>query len=308
MKTITHIPNVALLMVILITSGCSLMPAFADKSICRSETFQEVYSPNNEYKVVVYQRACGATTGFRTHISVLKSSAELGNQMGNVFQAEGYPDWFFIIVRWDDNHHITIESNGKSIPDFAKNEIDNIEVRYKENTEGIIASRSFTPSDLLLPVSHFPTGWSGEELRPFGSEEIKGSKENNPYMLYKPPLPAKYPEAMYYVTRFDNVDKAIDEFQREKEAAKENFSANCEPPIISSSNQLLFQSEYSINYFVGFGEHQDSSDKPGCKLIAQYDEFFIEFNATITESGLTYEQFNDLVKIIDQIMVEHLKQ
>lgn len=299
-----------LLMIVLVISGCGLLLLSASNSLCGSELFQEVYSPSGKYKVMVFQRDCGATTGFRTHISVIESSATLKNQTGNVFQADGHPDWFSIKVTWEDDHHVIIEHNGKPIPAVTKSKIGNIEIRYAENTEGIMPPRSFMPSELLLPASFFPKGWTGEELRPFGPEEIKGSKENNPYMLYTPPPPAKYSVAGHYVTRLDNVDQALGYFQQEMKALKENYSANCVPPSVSLSEESIFKSDYSKNYFVGYAEHEysDGSGEPACKMIAQYDEFVIQFVATISENGLTYTQFNNLVKIIDQTMAQHLQQ
>jgi len=297
-------------MVVLAISGCVLLLLLASNSLCRSELFQEVYSPNGKYKVIVYERNCGATTGFRTYISISKSNATLENQTGNVFQANGHPDWFSIKVTWEDDRHVIIEHNGKLLPDVTKSRVNNIEIRYVENTEGIMPPRSFMPSELLLPVSFFPKGWIGKELRPFGPEEIKGSKENNPYMLYTPPPPAKYSVAGHYVTRLDNVDQAVGYFQRELKALKENYSANCVPSGVSLSEESIFKSDYSKNYFVGYAEHKysDGSGEPACKMIAQYDEFVIQFVATISENSLTYTQFNTLVKIIDQIMTQHLQQ
>lgn len=36
------------------------------------------------------------------------------------------------------------------------------------------------------------------------------------------------------------------------------------------------------------------SGEPACRMLAQYDEFFIWFRATISDGNLTYQQFNDL--------------
>lgn len=309
-KIILRILGGILLIAVLTIGGCGLVFWSASNSLCGSEIFQEVYSPNGKNKVVVFQRDCGATTGFRTHISVLRSDTILKNQTGNVFQADGYPDWFSIKVTWKDDQHIVIEHNGKPIPDVAKSKVGNIEVQYVENTKDIMPPRSFMPNELLLPVSFFPQGWTGEELRPFGAEEIKGSKDNNPYMLYTPPAPAKYSEAGHYVTRLDNIDQAIEYFQQELGAFKENHSEICVPSNISHAEESVFKSEYSKNYAVGYAEHRysDGSGEPECMMIAQYDEFFIEFRATVSDNGLTYEQFNELVKIIDQIMTQHLQQ
>jgi hypothetical protein len=93
-------------------------------------------------------------------------------------------------------------------------------------------------------------------------------------------------------------------------AFKENHSESCIPFNSSPAQVSIFKSEYSKNYVVGYAEHRysDGSGEPECRMIAQYDEFFIEFRATVSDNGLTYDQFNELVKTIDQIMTQHLQQ
>lgn len=307
-KTLAALLGIILAIIFLVLSVCGLLFWSAGNLLCDSQIFQEIYSPNGKYKVLVFQRDCGATTGFRTHISVLKSNVTLRNQTGNVFQANGYPEWFSIRITWEDDQHVVIEHNGKPIPDISKSKFGNIEVRYIENREGIMPPRSFKPSNLLLPANLFPIGWTAKEERPFGPEEIKGSKENNPYMLYTPPPPAKYFEAGHYVSRLDNIEESIEAFKAELKVLNKNYSENCRPQNGSSSDELIFKSEYSQNYAVGYAKHYpDGSGEPMCTMIAQYDEFFIKFTATISESGLTYEQFNVLVKKIDEIMMQHLQ-
>ncbi len=53
--------------------------------MCGNDIVDEVDSPDGEYKVVVFERNCGATTGFSTHISILYNSEELSNSPGIFF-------------------------------------------------------------------------------------------------------------------------------------------------------------------------------------------------------------------------------
>lgn len=76
--------------------------------LCRNEIFQEVYSPDHEYKAVVFQRDCGATTGWSTQISVLRAAKKLQNTGGNIFVMDGHPDWTDIRVNWDSDRSVTI--------------------------------------------------------------------------------------------------------------------------------------------------------------------------------------------------------
>lgn len=62
-----------------------------DKNLCTNSIFREVPSPGGVYKVVIFDRGCGATTGFTTQASVLMfSSASLPNQPGNTISFDGY--------------------------------------------------------------------------------------------------------------------------------------------------------------------------------------------------------------------------
>lgn len=298
-----------LLALVLVIGGCGLLLWFMGNFFCGNDLMQEVYSPNGENRIVVFERNCGATTGWSSQISVLSSRTSLRGQTGNIFFAPGHPDWFSFKVTWEDDSHIVIEHNGKPIPELAETEFRDFQIRYVENREGILPPRPFMPDELLLPVVYFPRGWTGEEMRPLGPEEIKGSHENSPYMHYTPPS-VEYPIGSHYVHRYDNVEQAVERFQGEQSELRKNYSVNCLPIGIPLSEESVFISDYSENYFVGYAEHRysDGSGEPACQMIAQYDEFYIEFVAPVNEDGLTHEQFNKLVRIIDQIMVQHLQQ
>ena len=57
-------------------------------SMCRNEVLTEVVSPGGQHKVVVFQRDCGATTGFSTQISLIRANEHLDNDSGNIFVAD----------------------------------------------------------------------------------------------------------------------------------------------------------------------------------------------------------------------------
>jgi len=61
------------------------MFAFSSNNLCRNEVLAETYSPDGKFKAIAFQRDCGATTGFSTQVSILKSPSTLGNEAGNVF-------------------------------------------------------------------------------------------------------------------------------------------------------------------------------------------------------------------------------
>ena len=55
--------------------------------LCGNDVIEEVVSPNGKTKALVFQRDCGATTGFSTQISILSYQARLPDKPGNVFIA-----------------------------------------------------------------------------------------------------------------------------------------------------------------------------------------------------------------------------
>jgi hypothetical protein len=59
-----------------------------DGDPCDNKELQTVNSPNGEHKAIVFQRSCGATTGFSTQISLLKRNKQLPKEGGNIFVAD----------------------------------------------------------------------------------------------------------------------------------------------------------------------------------------------------------------------------
>ena len=57
-------------------------------SMCRNEVLTEVLAPDGEHKVIVFQRDCGATTGFSTQLSLFRANEQLDNDSGNIFIAD----------------------------------------------------------------------------------------------------------------------------------------------------------------------------------------------------------------------------
>lgn len=55
---------------------------------CGNEVLSEVMSPGGRLKAVVFERDCGATTGFSTQVSILPVVEALPNEAGNVLVAD----------------------------------------------------------------------------------------------------------------------------------------------------------------------------------------------------------------------------
>ena len=84
---------------------------YATSDMCGNEVYSEVLSPNGEHKVVVFQRDCGATTGFSTQISIIDSDDELENESGNIYIVDGQPTDVSLRVKWVSNTELRIEKS-----------------------------------------------------------------------------------------------------------------------------------------------------------------------------------------------------
>lgn len=101
--------------------------------MCGNTICSSSLSPNKKYKAIVFQRDCGATTGFSTQISLIKANKNLPNKSGNIFIADGHPDKTKIKLLWINNTHIMV-SHLEDLEIF-KNEklIKNIAIDYEPN-------------------------------------------------------------------------------------------------------------------------------------------------------------------------------
>src|SRR4051794_19379285 len=79
--------------VLIVAACCS---ACADLDPCGNEVISEVYSPNREFRAVVFERSCSAAAGFSAQVSVLAAnqpfltepSSLQWTKPGNVFVAD----------------------------------------------------------------------------------------------------------------------------------------------------------------------------------------------------------------------------
>jgi hypothetical protein len=88
--------------------------AISFSEMCGNRIVYSSVSPDNELQVIIFNRDCGATTGFSTQVSILSSYEKLNDEAGNVFIADdGYED-----MEMDEFGLIKIEAkwiNSKSL-------------------------------------------------------------------------------------------------------------------------------------------------------------------------------------------------
>ncbi|MFT7824105.1 MAG: hypothetical protein ABXS92_05020 [Sulfurimonas sp.] len=78
------------------------------EGLCSNKPYQEYLSPNQTYKAVVFQRACGPSSGSTTQISIIDASENLKNRAGNVLVIKGYPKRIAPKLEWNGEQEVII--------------------------------------------------------------------------------------------------------------------------------------------------------------------------------------------------------
>ena len=122
---------------IAIALGVFLYETFGNP--CGNEILNEFVSPDHSKKLVVFQRDCGATTGFSTQASVLAINETLPDEGGNVFSSDtnhgaapagrgGGPE---LRIRWETPNRVILEHHTATRVFKAARHIDRIEIHYE---------------------------------------------------------------------------------------------------------------------------------------------------------------------------------
>ncbi len=69
---------------LLVLGAAFALTSFSLAGDCGNDPISEIQSPDKSLKVVIFQRDCGATTGFSTQVSILSAKRTLPNESGNV--------------------------------------------------------------------------------------------------------------------------------------------------------------------------------------------------------------------------------
>jgi hypothetical protein len=105
--------------------------------LCGNEVLDRYRAPDNSVEVVVFERDCGATTGFSTQASIGEINAGTYNQSGNIFAGTtdvrkapagkgGGPE---LRVRWLDNHTVELAYH-RAADVWKRTEHRGITIRY----------------------------------------------------------------------------------------------------------------------------------------------------------------------------------
>ena len=114
--------------------------AYLFSDMCGNDLVAEFVSPDGGAKLVVFQRDCGATTGFSTQASLVKPDAKLPGSSGNLFVADtdhgiapsgpgGGPE---LRVRWEGPKRLLLQHHAKARVFKAELRFNAIEIRYEK--------------------------------------------------------------------------------------------------------------------------------------------------------------------------------
>ena len=121
--------SIALLAALSGSAGCDL---------CGNEVLARHPAPDNSVEVVVFQRSCGATTGFSTQASIQELNAGSTNGPGDIFAATtdrgatppgkgGGPE---LRVRWIDDRTLELAHHKRASVSYGRTSFRGITIRY----------------------------------------------------------------------------------------------------------------------------------------------------------------------------------
>jgi hypothetical protein len=133
-KIFVLVLGTATALLLTISLGLILLVGGIFEGMCANRIAAEYPSPDARHKAVVFERDCGATTGFSAQVTILGPDEVLRNEAGNVcvVEADGdTPDEINaeISVSWDGPDELVIRSLG--VPKRLESRVDDVRVSYR---------------------------------------------------------------------------------------------------------------------------------------------------------------------------------
>ncbi len=143
----------------------SFLPFFGLKDLCGNKILSSIHIEGTNYKVVAFERDCGATTETSTHASIIKQGEELPNEGGNIFVC-------------DSDHGKTPSGNGDS-PELRVRIVgsDSIELSYDYRARIFLNQQEY--KGIKIKYSTFVKADERVSLnRQAGTSTLTNKKEN----------------------------------------------------------------------------------------------------------------------------------
>ena len=87
---------------------------FTNENLCSIEIVKELYTEDDEYKIVAYILDCGATASASSNVSIIENDKDIKNETGNVFVSH-YSGFIDIDLKNDQTIMIKHNDNDKDI-------------------------------------------------------------------------------------------------------------------------------------------------------------------------------------------------
>eukprot|EP00456_Euglypha_rotunda_P093773 TRINITY_DN9916_c0_g1_i1.p2 TRINITY_DN9916_c0_g1~~TRINITY_DN9916_c0_g1_i1.p2 ORF type:complete len:150 (+),score=1.70 TRINITY_DN9916_c0_g1_i1:204-653(+) len=128
---------VAFTLALLSVSGAVLIPRLSLEAMCENSVLADIPSSTGPFRVVVFERSCGATPGFSTQASLLRVGAQLPDTAGNIFIADtnhgqapagpgGGPE---VSVSWSADSSVTLSHHSAARVFKAISGFDGVKIR-----------------------------------------------------------------------------------------------------------------------------------------------------------------------------------
>jgi len=82
--------------------------------------------------VAIFNRGCGATSGFNTQVSIINAGEELENDGGNLFIADGTLP---LVIRWNSETEVLISGVGNPEIYKKENTLNGVTIIYESQTK-----------------------------------------------------------------------------------------------------------------------------------------------------------------------------
>ncbi|QGQ46330.1 DUF5412 family protein [Metabacillus sediminilitoris] len=98
---------------------------FLFEDLCGNDIKQKIPSPNGENVAYIFERSCGATTGFSPQLSILNKDDDFQNESGNTFRSD--KDFS---VEWIDEKNLKVIYDKSSETCEMDKKVNGINIEY----------------------------------------------------------------------------------------------------------------------------------------------------------------------------------
>ncbi len=103
--------------------------------LCGNTFIAEHLSPDSAHEVIVFERSCGATTGFSTHVTLVETLPERGVTpigTGNVLIADDNAASLDVKVRWIDAKSVELTYRKTRITTLMS-DVEGVEIKHVQH-------------------------------------------------------------------------------------------------------------------------------------------------------------------------------